>query len=96
MRKFQELASFSDLSYNMVKCKTAVIRILKRVKTAVYSMTNIDPRKTSVKTTKISFSYNVAIQNELNFRTTISKIQTVLELWGMQRLSLERKLIIFK
>ena len=41
-------------------------------------MKNIDLAKDVVKT--IGFSYNRAIQNKLNFRTTISKTQEVLKL----------------
>ena len=44
----------------------------------------------------ISFSYNKAIQNKLNFRKTISKIQAVLKLLRMRRLSLEGRIIVFK
>ena len=46
-------------------------------------MKNNDLPKESVKIIKINFSYNKVIQIELNFRMTISKIQTVLKLWMM-------------
>ena len=46
-------------------------------------MKNIDLTKDAVKIIGISFSYNKDIQNELNFRSTISKIQAVLKLWTM-------------
>ena len=52
-------------------------------KYAVCGMKNIDLTKDAVKIIGIGFSYNKAIQNELNFRTTISKIQAVLKLWRM-------------
>ena len=45
---------------------------------------------------EISFSYNKVIQNELNFRTNISRIQAVLKLWTMRRLSIEGKIMVFK
>ena len=70
---------FSDLSPNMSKCEIAGIRSLKGVETAVCVMKNIDLTKASVKIIKITFSYNRAIQNQLNFRMTISKIQGVME-----------------
>ena len=57
-------------------------------------MKNIDLIKDAVKIIRVTFSYNKAIQNDLNFRTTISKIQPVLKLWSMQ--SLEGKVIVFK
>ena len=59
-------------------------------------MTNVGLTKVAVKIIGIRFSYNKAIQNELNFRTTISKIQAVLKLWRMRRLSLEAKIIVLK
>ena len=49
------------------------IGCLKGVETAVCGMKNIDLTRDAVKIIRISFSYNKAIQNELNFRTTISK-----------------------
>ena len=62
----------------MSKREIAGTRSLK-VKTAVCDMKNIDLAKESVKTIGISFSDIKAIQNELNFRMTISKIQAVLK-----------------
>ena len=93
-RTFKEFSSFSDLGPNMSKCEIAGIVSLKGVETAVCGMKNIDSTKDAVKIIGISFSYNKAIQNELNFRTTISKV--VLKLWRMRRLSLEGKVIVFK
>ena len=80
----------------MSKCEIAGIGSLKEVKIAVCSMKNIDLTKDTVKIIGISFSYNKSVQNELNFRTTISKIQAVLKLWRMRRLSLEGKIVVFK
>ena len=77
---FKEFSSFPDLSPNMSKCEIAGIGSLKGVEIAVCGMKNIDLTKDAVKIIGISFSYNKAIQNELNFRTTISKIQPVLKL----------------
>ena len=95
-RKFKEFSSFSDLSPNMSKSEIVGIGSLKGVETAVCSMKNIDLTKDAVKITGISFSYNKAIQNKLNFRATIFKIQAVLKLWRMRQLSLEGKIIVFK
>ena len=62
----------------MSKREIAGTRSLK-VKTTVCDMKNIDLAKESVKTIGISFSDIKAIQNELNFRMTISKIQAALK-----------------
>ena len=67
----------------MSKCEIAGIASLKGVEAAVCSMKNIDLTKDAVKIIEISFSYNKAVQNGLNFRTTISKIKAVLKLWRM-------------
>ena len=82
-RTFKEFSSFSDLNPNMSKCEIAGIGSLKEVETAVCGMKNINLAKDAVKIIGISVSYNKAIQNELNFRTTISKIELVLKLWRM-------------
>ena len=82
MRTFQEFASFSSISHNTLKHKITGIKSLKGVKIAVCGTKNIDLTKDLAKRSRISFSYNVAIQNELNFRTKILKIQTILELRG--------------
>ena len=71
------------------KCEIASIGSLKGVEAVVCDIKNIHLTKDAVKIIRISFSYNKAIQNELNFRMIISKIQTVLKLQSMRRLSLE-------
>ena len=71
------------------KCEIAGIGSLKGVEAVVCDIKNIHLTKDAVKIIRISFSYNKAIQNELNFRMIISKIQTVLKLQSMRRLSLE-------
>ena len=58
----------------MFKYEIAGIGNLKGVETAVCGMKNIDITKDAVKIIGITFSYNKATQNKLNFRATISKI----------------------
>ena len=72
----------------------AGIGSLKRVEIAVCVLTNIYKFKESAK--KISFSYNAVIQNESILSTTISKMQTGLKSYKMQRISLEQKVIILE
>ena len=59
-------------------------------------MKNIELTKDTVKIMGISFSYNRAVQSGLNFRATIFKIQAVLKLWRMRRLSRDGMIIVFK
>ena len=68
------MVPFLELSSTMFKCEIAGIESLKGVETAVRGMKNTDLTKDAVKIIGISFSYSKAIQKELNFRTTISKI----------------------
>ena len=82
-KTFKEFSCFSDLSLNGVE-------------KAICSMKNIELTKDAVKIMGISFSYNRAVQNELNFRATIFKTQAVLKLWRMQRLSRDGKIVVFK
>ena len=56
-RIFKEFSSFSDVSPSMSKCKTAGIKNLKGIETAVvFGMKNIDLTKDAVKIIGISFS----------------------------------------
>ena len=82
-KTFKEFSCFSDLSLNGVE-------------KAICSMKNIELTKDTVKIMGISFSYNRAVQSELNFRATIFKIQAVLKLWRMRRFSLEGMIVVFK
>ena len=67
MKTFQEFASFSCLSGDMSKCDIADIKSLKWVKIAVCGTKNVDLTKESIETTRISFSYDVAIPKKLSF-----------------------------
>ena len=51
--------------------------LLEGLETAVCGMENIYLTKDAVKIDGISFSYNKAIQNELNFRTTIPTVVSI-------------------
>ena len=67
----------------MSKCEIIGTGSLKEVEIVVCCMKNIDLTKDAVKIIGVSLSYDKAIQKELNFRTTISKIQAVLKFWRM-------------
>ena len=95
-RTFKEFSYLSDLSSNMSKFKIAGIGSLKGVETAACGIKNIHLNKDAAKIIRIIFSHDKAFQNELNFRTTISKIQAALKLCRMRSVSLEGKIIVFK
>ena len=58
----------------MCKCE---LLVLEGVETAVCGMESIYLTKDAVNIEGISFSHNKAIQNELNFRTTIPKLVSI-------------------
>ena len=69
---------------------------MKNVKVAVCGMKCIDLCNDTIKITGIHFLYNKEKQNEKIFLESITKIQNVLKVWRMRRLTLEGKIIVFK
>ena len=70
--------------------------LLKSEKATVCGMTCIDLCNDTIKITGIHFSYNKEKRNEKIFLESITKIQNVLKVWRMRRLTLEGKIIVFK
>ena len=81
---------------NHEKCEVAGIGALKSVKVAVCGMKCIDLCNDTMKITGIHFSYNKKKRNEKKFLDSITKIQNVLKVRRMRRLTLEGKIIAFK
>ena len=80
------------------KCESAekCVKVLKSVKVAVCGMKCIDLCNDTIKITGIHFSHNKEKRNEKIFLESITKIQNVLKVWRMRRLTLEGKIIVFK
>ena len=93
---FATFSKYSGLKPNHEKCEIAGIGVLKSVKVAVCGMKCIDLCNDTIKITGIHFSYNKEKRNEKNFLESITKIQNVLKVWRMRRLTLEGKIIVFK
>ena len=70
--------------------------MLKSVNVAVCGIKCIDLCNDTIKVTGIPFSYNKEKRNENKFLESITKIQNVLKVWRMRRLTLEGKIIVFK
>lgn len=85
-----------ESSPNKSKCEITSIGSFQGIETSLRYKKYIALTKESVKIIKTSFFYNKAVQNELNYRTYIYKIQGILKLWRMIRLSIEGKIILFK
>ena len=93
---FATFSKLSGLKPNHEKCEIAGIGMLKSVKVAVCGMKCIDLCNDTIKVTGIHFSYNKKKRNEKNFLNSITKIQNVLKVLRMRRLTLEGKIIVFK
>ena len=82
---------------NHEKYKIAGIGVLKSVKVAVCGMKCVDLCNDTIKIIGIHFSYNKEKRNEKKkILESITKIQNVLKVWRMRRLTLEGKIIVFK
>ena len=81
-----------DFSPNKSKCEITSTGSLQGIKTSLRYKKYVDLTKESVKIIQTSFFYNKAVQNELN----IYKIQGILKLWRMIKLSIEGNIILFK
>ena len=93
---FATFSKYSGLKPNHEKCEIAGNGVLKSVKVAVCGMKCIDMCNDTKKITGIHFSYNKKKRNEKNFLDSITKIQNVLKVWRMRRLTLEGKIMVFK
>ena len=80
---------------NHEKCKVAGSGILKNEKRLVYAMKCIDLCN-DIKITGIHFSHKKEKRKENFFLKSIIKIENVLKVWPMRRLTLEGQIIFFK
>ena len=52
--------------------------------------------KQTMKILGVNFSCNKHLAHEMNFQSHIVKIESVLRLWRMRNLTIERKILVFK
>ena len=81
---------------NHEKCEVAGIGELKSVEVAVCGMKCFDLCNDTIKITGLHFSHSKEKRNEKHFLESITKIQNILKVWGMRRLTPESKFIVFK
>ena len=93
---FATFSKNSGLKPNHEKCEISGIGVLKSVKVAACGMKCIDLCNDTIKITGIHFSCNKKKRNEKNFLDSITKIQNVLKVWRMRRLTPKGKIIVFK
>ena len=96
LNTFATFSKYSGLKPNHEKCEIAGIGVLKSVKVAVCGIKCINLCNDTIKITGIHVSYNKEKPNEKKFLESITKIQNVLKVWRMRRLTLEGKIIVFK
>ena len=93
LNTFATFSKYSGLIPNHEKCEIAGIGVLK---VAFCGMKCIDLCNDTIKITGIHFSNNKEKRIEKIFLESITKIQNVLKVWRMCRLTLEGKIIVFK
>ena len=63
---------------------------------AVCGIRCIDLNIDTLKILGTHFSYNEKLKEEKNFHKIVTDMQRVLKIWKIRRLTLERKIVIFK
>lgn len=96
VQTFEIFFQFSGLKHNISKFEIAGIGALKGVLMAVCGMNSIDLTTDFTKILMTCFSFNQTIREEANLLRTISSTQSVLKLWKIRILTLERRIAIFK
>ena len=96
IKTVDEFSKYSGLKANKSKCEIAGIGVLKGVKVALCGMKNIDLNNETVKILGIHFSYNKKLEQEENFISHITKIENILKIWRMRKLTIEGKITVFK
>ena len=56
----------------------------------------VNLKNNTIKILGIHFSYNKRLENDENYRRYIIKIEKLLKLWRMRKLTIEGKILIFK
>ena len=93
---FGKFSAFSGFKLNFSKCELCGIGVLKGVKTTLCNVKNIDLTKTSIRILGVHYSYDKSIREKRNFISVIEKIEKVLKVWKMRKLTLNGKITIFK
>ena len=72
------------------------IGVLKRVQVSVCGMRCIDLNIDTLKILGTHFSYNEKLKEEKKSYKIVTNMQRVMKIWKMRKLTLERKIVIFK
>ena len=95
-KTFDIFSTFSGLKPNKSKCEIAVSGALKGVKLALCGIECIDLMLNAIKILEIYYSYDKNLENQENFINLVLKIEKLLKLWRMRKLSIAGKITVFK
>ena len=90
LSSLDQFHTFSGLRSNLSKSEIAGIDVLKDANVALCALKIVNLTKESIKILGVHLSCNEKLQNELNFCTTIKNVCSVIKLWRMRHLSLNR------
>lgn len=93
---FDRFSSFSGFRLNTSKCEVCGIGVLKGVNTALCNVKNINLMTDFIRILGYHFSYNKTLSTDKNFLSVVRKIDNLLSVWKMRKLTLIGKIVIFK
>ena len=96
MNELDIFSNISGLKPNTTKCEIADIGVLNGVQVALCGMKCVNLNNETVKILGAHFSYNKNLEQYKNFSEHILKIESILKLWRMRQLTLERGVKAFK
>ena len=96
IKTFEKFSLYSGLKINNAKCEIASIGVKKGAKLALCRVKCIDLASNVIIISGIYFYYNKKLEQEKNFFNHIVKIQNILKLRKLRKLTIERRIVVFK
>ena len=93
---FGSFSCFSGFKLNTSKCEVCGIGVLKGVDTALCNIKNVNLTNNFIRILGYHFSYNKTIATDKNFLSVVRKMNKLLSVWKMRKLTLLGKIVIFK
>ena len=97
--RINELNTFSNISglkLNKTKCEIVAIGVLNGVQVVLCGMKCVNLNNETVKIFGVHFWYNKNLEHDKNFCEHIVKIENILKVWRMRKLTLESIITVFK
>jgi hypothetical protein len=96
VQELKNFSKYSGLSPNYSKCEMCTIGILKGPVGALCGFTPVDLTVSTIKILGLHFSYNSDLHEEKNYLDTVKKMEKILQIWRMRKLTLQGKICVFK